>query len=332
MLDEEPAKMMEDALKSLAPIIALTMLAATSAGAQQNNAPPPQSAEEQAAMAQAFARFNALPDTAGTGPFPAIKEVARNLPKNTVYRPANLAKVQPGSLGILGWGNGGCSPDGASQRLHLAEIASHGYVVVAAGPILSGPGVSSRPQGEQGERTTAQDVMNGIEWALAENRREGSPLYGLIDPAKVAVSGFSCGGVQAISLAHDPRIKAVVLHNTGLFPAGAPMMAGMTSDKAWLKKLHTPVLYIQGGKTDIAYENGMDDFKRIEHVPAAILNQETGHGGNFMDENGGAAAKAAVNWLEWQLRGNAEAGRMFSGPNCGYCTDSHWSYERKKLD
>lgn len=322
-------------MKSLAPIIALSLLGAASAGAQQNNAPPPPSTQEQAEMAAAFARFNAMPDTAGTGPFPVIKEVARNLPKNTVYRPANLAKVQPGSLGIMGWGNGGCSPDGASQRLHLSEVASHGYVVVAAGPILSGPGVSSRQQGgqgQQGERTTAQDVMNGIEWALAENKREGSPLYGLIDPNKVAVSGFSCGGVQALSLAYDPRIKAIVVHNTGLFPSGAPMMAGMTSDKAWLKKLHTPVLYIQGGKTDIAYENGMDDFQRIDHVPAAILNQETGHGGNFMDENGGAAATAAVNWLEWQLRGSADAGRMFKGANCGYCTDSHWNYQRKKLD
>lgn len=325
---------------TIAPTIAMALLAATAAPAQQEPtaqgatppAPPPFSAEEQAAMAAAMAKFNAMPDTPGTGPYPAIKEIARNLPGNTVYRPANLAAIKPGTLGVVGWGNGGCSPDGASQRLHLAELASHGYVVVAAGQILSGPGIEARPPGEQGERTSEKDVMAGIEWALAENQREGSPLHGLIDPNKVAVSGFSCGGVQALSLARDPRIKAIVVHNTGLFPSGAPMMAGMTSDKAWLKALHTPVLYIQGGKTDIAYENGMDDFKRIDHVPAAILNQDTGHGGNFMDENGGPAATAAVNWLEWQLRGDAKAAAMFKGPNCGYCTDSHWTYERKKLD
>jgi len=55
-----------------------------------------------------------------------------------------------------------------------------------------------------------------------------------------------------------------------------------------LQTLHTPVIYIQGGPTDIAYANGMDDFKRIGHVPVAIANLPVGHGGTFLEPNGGA--------------------------------------------
>ena len=47
-------------------------------------------------------------------------------------------------LGVVAWGNGGCSDDAASSRFHLLEIASHGYLVVASGRILSGPGAPPR--------------------------------------------------------------------------------------------------------------------------------------------------------------------------------------------
>lgn len=39
-----------------------------------------------------------------------------------------------------------------------------------------------------------------------------------------------------------------------------------------LTKLHTPVIYIMGGPTDIAYANGMDDFKKIDTVPVMVAN------------------------------------------------------------
>lgn len=305
------------------------LLSAALIAAPLSAQPAPPSAEMLAEMAAAQARFDALPDTPGTGPLPAIKEVARNLPGNTVYRPANLAAISPGSLGVVAWGNGGCSPDGASARHHLAEIASHGFVVVAAGPILSGPGFASPKPGSN--RTTATDVLRGLDWALAENSREGSPLFGLIDPKQVVVSGYSCGGVQALDLASDPRVTAVVVHNTGLFPKGAAQMPGMVSDKAWLDELHTPILYIEGGPTDIAYANAMDDYARIKHVPVAMLNQDTGHGGNFTDLNGGAAAQAAVNWLKWQLRGDTTASALFTGAECGMCTSDHWDYQSKNF-
>jgi len=80
-----------------------------------------------------------------------------------------------------------------------------------------------------------------------------------------------------------------------------------------LLKLHTPVIYILGGETDIAYVNGMDDYAHIDHLPVAVANLPVGHGGTYMEENGGRAAQVAVNWLQWQLRGDSSAARTLLG-------------------
>jgi hypothetical protein len=303
----------------------------------QTAAPPAMSQEEREQMAARMAKLNAMPDTRGTGAFPAMKEVDAGLPDHVVYRPIDLSKVKKGKLGIFAWGNGGCSPDGASQRQYLLEVASHGYVVIAPGKILSGPGAPPRQQPSPGQprqaQTTTEQVNAGIDWALAENARPGSAYYKRIDSAKIAVSGFSCGGLQALQLAGNPRVKAVVIHNSGVFPENNPMPVGggTTVNKSILKTLHTPVIYIMGGPKDMAYANGMDDFKRIDHVPAIILNDDSGHGGAFNEPNGGAAAQVAVKWLEWQLRGDSKAKKVFVGKDCGVCADKRWTVERKNF-
>ncbi|HXS31238.1 MAG TPA: hypothetical protein VN755_10425, partial [Steroidobacteraceae bacterium] len=180
-------------------------------------------------------------------------------------------------------------------------------------------------------KTTAAQLTEAIDWALKENARSGSPYYGKVDPKQIAVSGFSCGGLQAITAAKDPRVSAVVFQNTGIFVDGPSPISGMDVSKDALRAIHTPVLYILGGTTDIAYKNGMDDFKRIEHVPVAAANIQTGHGGTYFQPNGGAAASVAVSWLQWQLRGDKAAQARFVGKDCGLCKDPQWTLEKKKI-
>ena len=104
-------------------------------------------------------------------------------------------------------------------------------------------------------------------------------------------------------------------------------MTGTSVGKEVLQTLHTPVIYIQGGPTDIAYANGMDDCKRITHVPAAIANLPVGHGGTFNEANGGAAASVAVSWLNWQLRGDHKAPRGSWARSAGFAgtRSGRWS-------
>jgi hypothetical protein len=302
--------------------------------AAQQQAPPP----DRAAALERQAEINKRPDTPGTGPFPAMKEEVASLPRHVVYRPADLAGLGRTKLGVVAWGNGGCSDDGASSRFHLLEIASHGYLVIASGRILSGPGAPPREPGPaptpgqpQTPRTQVSDLTEAVDWALAENQRSGSPYFGRIDPALIAYSGWSCGGVQALQVANDRRAKTLVIHNSGVLNNGPTNMTGISVGKEVLQTLHTPVIYIEGGPTDIAYVNGMDDFNRVTHVPIAMANLAVGHGGTFNEPNGGAAASVAVSWLDWQLRGDAQSARRFVGEDCGLCKDTQWTLQRKQF-
>jgi len=306
------------------------------AGAQMaaGQAPPAPTPEQEAAR-RLQEENNKLPDPAGTGRYPATKEEVASLPKHVVYRPANLAALGNTKLGVVAWGNGGCSDDGASSRFHLLELASHGYVVIASGRVYSGPGAATRPAvpaGQTPPRTVATDLTDALDWALAENARTGSPYFGRIDPQQVALAGWSCGGLQALSVAKDPRVRTVVMHNTGVLNGGPnTTIPGMNVTKDALANFHTPVIYILGGESDIAYANGMDDYARLSHVPVAVANLPVGHGGTFQQPNGGEAASVAVSWLDWQLRGDATAARRFVGTDCGLCGDSRWKYESKNL-
>lgn len=289
------------------------------------------------AIAQAERDRNAVPDTSGTGLYAALKEIDPDLPGHVVYRPADLTSLGQTKLGVYVFGNGGCTNDGASSRLHLLEVASHGYLVVAPGGIHNGPGRTEAPPPpadpdiETYVRTRPEQLRAALDWALAENTRTGSRYRDRIDPTAIAISGYSCGGVQALTVAGNPRVRTVVIMNSGLFVDGETRMAGMVEDKGLLSDLHTPTLYVLGGPSDVAYPNGMDDFEHINHVPVAVADIDKGHGGTYWEPNGGAAAQVVVDWLDWQLRGNPEAERVFLGPNCALCGDPQWAFKAKGL-
>jgi len=280
---------------------------------------------------------DAIPDTPGTGPYTPLKEIDPGLPDQVVYRPADLSALGDTKLGLYVFGNGGCSNDGASARLHLLNVASHGYLAIAPGGIYNGPGKTEAPPRpadtsiENYAPTHPEQLSAAIDWALRENQRSGSRYYGRIDPEAIAISGFSCGGVQALTIAGDPRVETVVIMNSGLFIEGETRMGGMVETKSRIEDLHTPTLYVLGGPTDIAYANGMDDYEHINHVPVAVANIDKGHGGTYWEPNGGAASEVVVKWLDWQLRGSADASRTFVGRNCGLCADPTWTYASKGL-
>ena len=281
----------------------------------------------------------------GTGPFPAILEQDPSLPTHTVYRPQDLSKVK-GKLPIIAWGNGGCANNGLSHRNFLMEIASYGFLAIAIGPPQAAPAAGKGKQGPPpgakgngkqaaaGPATKSSQLIDAINWAIAENGRKGSMYQGKLDPSKIAVMGMSCGGIQSLAVATDPRVKLVGIWNSGILNTpngpGAPVMEDVHKDQ--LDKLHSPIFYVNGDKTDIAYENAMDDYKRITKVPAIQLWREgVGHGGTYSQPNGGEFGKVAVAMLKWQFMGDKEAGKMFTGSNCGFCQDPKWHVATKGI-
>ena len=299
--------------------VGVTMCWTATLGLGQQATPSPAQVEGARAY---LARLAAMPDTPGTGAFPAVKQEIATFPDHVDYRPADLGKLGSTKLGLYLFGNPGCSNDGASYRLHLLEIASHGYLAIALGRIRTGPGATARPGGPT---TDANGLTAALDWALKQNTDPASPFHSRIDPEAVAVSGSSCGGLQALQVAADPRIKTLVIMNSGLYNEGPNFNPGKYLPKTMLNDIHSPTFYILGGETDRAYKNGMDDFARINHVPVVVGNVlGVGHGGTYWEPNGGKAAAAVVAWLNWQLRGATGAAKMFVGEACGVCVDAVW--------
>lgn len=263
----------------------------------------------------------------GTGAYPAVMMEEPRLQAHTVFRPQDLSAFGPDhQLPVLVWGNGACTNSPWEHYLFLNEIASHGYVVLATGYYPT----EIKPY--HGPMSTPDQQVESIDWILAQNSDPASPYYQKIDTTKICAAGMSCGGLQTLYNCADPRLSAVMICNSGLFINPGIAMPNMPMPKKdKLEQLHTPVIYILGGDTDIAYENGMDDFHRIAHVPAIAVNYPVGHGGTYGQPHGGEFSVPAVAWLDWQLKGDKQAAKMFVGKKCGISQREGWSIEKNKL-
>jgi hypothetical protein len=278
------------------------------------------------------------PKAVPLGPYAVTVEADPTLPTHTIYRPTDLAPFAGGKLPVVAWGNGACANVGLMFKNFLTEIASHGYLVIAIGPI-DAPLPDFRPPAGGGGRvipppaTHDGQLIDAIDWAIAQNAKAGSRYQGKIDAAEVAVMGQSCGGLQAIAVSGDPRIKTTVIWNSGAFNSvqpGMPVLSAAT--KASLAKFHSPVAYFIGGPTDVSFPNAEDDFKRITGVPVFKGDLNVGHGGTYSQPNGGWFGEVGAAWLDWRLKGDKTAGAMFDGPRCGLCVDPAWTIEKKGMD
>jgi len=274
----------------------------------------------------------------GDGAYPAISEAAPGLPTHTLYRPRDLDALKGARLPVVLFANGGCANDNRHFKPFLTEIASHGYFILATGPfnpaplpprpVTPEPASPTPPPGE--DATKSSQLIDALNWAQAENARAGSPFRGRLDTAKVAVMGQSCGGLQALDVSPDPRITTSVIWNSGIYnrPGGR---SGIRIGKDKLAQLHAPIAYFIGGPTDIAYANAVDDYARIDKVPALIAQLPLGHSGNYDLPDGGPFAPVGAAWLDWRLKGDAKAGKVFVGADCGLCGDPAWTVHSKNL-
>ena len=173
-----------------------------------------------------------------------------------------------------------------------------------------------------------EGLKQALEWAIAQNADKNSPYYGKLDIDNIAAAGMSCGGLQALHMSDDARIKTILVMNSGFFGTDE------SEDKASLAKLkQKSIIWILGGSTDIAWENGNDDFKRMAgSMPACLVSLDgIGHGGTYMQPNGGDYAKVAGAWLKWWLKGDKEASTMFTGNEPGVSKMAGWTIERKNI-
>ena len=266
------------------------------------------------AAAALFANCAAAQDG---GPRAVVMEMDPGLTQHTIYYPRYARE----KLGIVAWGNGGCLNDGSNYQDLLSEIAANGYLVIANGAI--------QPPDYTND-TTAEQLTEAIDWALAENARAASKHMGTLDTTQIAVMGHSCGGRQALIASADPRVKTSLILHSGISAPGLVSPGSAPPDT--LSKLHAPTLYLAGGRSDRAHNAAESDFNLITGVPLLKAELEVGHNGTLFEEGGGVFGNVIAAWLAWQLKGSAEGAKFFAGKDCVLCTTSGWQVAKKNID
>ena len=174
-------------------------------------------------------------------------------------------------------------------------------------------------------RTYARQLLEALDWLTDQDGNEESEYYHLIDLDKVAAMGQSCGGAQVLGVAHDPRIKTCMIFNSGI---GEMSMSG--ASKKSLANLHTPMLYINGGTADVAYNNANGDWGRIaDNIPVVKISTLDGHHGTYYEAHAGAFAVVARMWMNWQLKGQVGDSALFMNDDYEKTFYPQWTFERK---
>ena len=259
-----------------------------------------------------------------TGHYAVTMEVYADFPDYTIYRPANLGAFRKEkSLPVVIMMGPGCNQDGDSFRPFWTEVASHGYLVIAVGAPL--PGGYMPPIFYLG----TEDIRTAMDWISDRAKDPESPFYKIADADRLSLWGQSCGGIQCLRQAEDPRVDNLIFWNSASILMGnidrdAPHVFGEGRDiygkrdlKQLVLSLDIPIAYF-AGDTGMERQAALGDFNDLTSVPVVYAVRAIpgdAHAGTFREKNGGAFAKAAVAWLEWRF-GDAKKGKSaFVGKN-----------------
>jgi Asp-tRNA(Asn)/Glu-tRNA(Gln) amidotransferase A subunit family amidase/pimeloyl-ACP methyl ester carboxylesterase len=229
---------------------------------------------------------------------------------------------------IITWGNGtGATTDMYSDLLN--HFASYGFTVVA--PELQNTG-------------SGNDIGAAARYMVNQNTAAG-PFKGNLDVSHVAAVGHSQGAGGSVEAAlKNPDIITNVM--TFSLPDKAwasipnpdcPTPADCTPD---VSKLTQPVFFISTrGWWDSniiappATEKAYFDSVKVQAAMGIITNSDGQPADHNSIQNANSSNKGnpggfmgyATAWLEYQLLGNAAAGKAFTGSNPEIVTNPNWS-------
>lgn len=168
-------------------------------------------------------------------------------------------------LPLIVFGHGFATTPGIYARL-LDAWARAGYGVAA--PLFPVENANA-PGGPDESDLINQpaDISFVITRLLAESAESGSPLHGLIDPTRIAVSGQSDGGETALAVAYDKQFRdhriraAIILSGAQL---GRQQLADLSQ--------RPPLLATQGTNDRINLPSDTRAFFRVASRPKFLLS------------------------------------------------------------
>jgi hypothetical protein len=208
-----------------------------------------------------------------------------------IFRPA-AAKYGQGGVRhpLIVWGNGHTNTVDIWAGF-LGRVATYGFVVVAP---------------EQTE-VTADEMNKALDYVLSLANDPTSRDCGKIDTTKIGSTGYSLGGMGAITVGSNARITA-----TFLFASNGSV-----------KNLKAPWGVI-GGEADTTF-----GFSAISTAVTGSTQPAFGAALAGIDHNGVAgqpkAQEAYIGWMRWRFMGDQVGHDMFVGANCQICSDSAFS-------
>jgi len=211
------------------------------------------------------------------------------------------------------------------QKLDASKVAVMGQ--------SCGTGQATQVSGDPRVKTTV--LMNGGSGPVRGGNQAGTPPpsaggapLGGASPALGAYGSAATPGISTLYATLEQMAHRYAPYTTESNPPLSSFAAAPLSEPIF----HAPVAFINGGPSDMAYNRAVLGFEAVQNVPALLAFQDVGHyPATYRQPHGGAFALAVEAWLDWTLKGDETASKMFVGSSCGLCTDPKWTVRIRNL-
>jgi len=219
--------------------------------------------------------------TDGAGPYKEVVKEKNVGPGGWLIYPKDIGKdgvKHP--LFVFGPGGGTTPSTYESSGMHWDRYGSYGFVIYAV-----------QMSGQSGAPMKA-----AIDWLIAQNDKQDSPLYQKLDTTKICAAGHSMGSVMTFASQPDERVTTTIHISGGSFDGMGP------------SRLMKPTMFLCGPSqsADTAYPQCERDFMNTT-VPTFY----TAIQGSDHLTSGRLGWPAIIAWMLWHLSGHEEWKKEF---------------------
>ena len=237
------------------------------------------------------------------------------LKKFEIYYPAELSD-SGGKYPLVLFLNGTGIP-GSKYKALFRHLASWGFVVAGNEDPSTGTGA--------GADLTLQRL-------LELNENPDSVFHGKLDTENIGISGHSQGGAGVLSVVTMSEYRSFYKTAVALSPTHEEAARALDWNYE-LEKVSVPLLMFAGTEGDfetqivLPFEAMQAMYDKIPGAKAMARRTGAEHGETLYSADGYVTA-----WLMWQLKGDAEAAKAFSGDNPELLRNALYQDQRIHID